>query len=221
MHGTGRIPCAAAGALVLLGSWLARADIIPLGGGWVANVADATVIDIFVDQVGPRYLNIEISKDFTEPPVGGEFPPRTIVFEQIADDGGTVPRIIITDEAATNLTLAPWTDYHWQLVDTAVAWFNVPLSAGFDTTPFMARTFSDPGGVHGDPDKATDLDARDGVVAPFETFFPGAASGALVIDVDLSDVEPVAFVFTQYPTPEPSGVLLVAAGVLGGLWRRR
>lgn len=199
---------------------VAGAGTIDLGGGWLASwPAPHGAIDIRVDQVTPEFVKIEISKDFYDPPVGGIFPPRVIDFIQNKPDGQTVPRLIILDETITNLTGVDWTDYHWTVLNQGDAWFNVPLSAAFDVSPFTVKVFSDPSNVFNDPNKATDLDASGGVVLAGGTFWPGHAAGELVIDVDLTPTVPVSFTFKQFPTPEPAGFVLVTLGAL--VLRRR
>ena len=207
------------GAVFLMLSSDARAATITLGGGWQANVVDPADVSIVVDLIGPDFLVIQISKDFTDPPgIGGVFPPQLIDFQQIDDDANTVPRIVIVDESITNLTGVDWTDYHWAILDDNDAWFDVPLSQGWTTDPFINKTFSDPWDVFGDPDKATDLQADSGLVLHNSSFFPGAApgDGELVIDVDLGGVDPLSFTFKQFPTPEP-GTVWLTLFALGGL----
>lgn len=208
-------------AVICCAAGTAWAGSIDLGGGWRANWPPPNnSIGITVDQVTPDFIKIQISKDFTDPPVNGLFPPRVIDFVQIKPDQETVPRIIILDETATNLTGADWTDYHWEVLNMGDAWFNVPLSNAWDVTPFTSKVFSDPNNVFGDPNKATDLDADGGLVANFDTFFPGHLAGELVIDVDLTPGDPVSFTFKQYPTPEPTSLALLACGALIALRRR-
>lgn len=205
------------GAILLMMSSDAWADVVPLGGGWQADVVDPANVSIVVDLVAPDFMTIQISKDFVEPPgVGGVFPAQLIDFQQIDDDANTVPRIVIVDESITNLTGVDWTDYHWAVLDGTDAWFDVPLSQDFAVDPFAYKEFSDPWDVFVDPDKATDLLADEGVVPNNSSFFPGGGpgDGELVIDVDLSEVDPVSFTFKQFPTPEPGTLLLLA---LGGL----
>lgn len=196
----------------------APAGTIVLGGGWQANWANGA-IGITVDQVTDEYVTIQISKDFTEGSVDGVFPALLIDFIQIADDANTVPRIIINDETITNLTGEDWTDFHWEVLNHGDAWFNVPESMAFDTTPFPTKVFSDPFNIFGDPDKASALDVYDGLVPNFGSFFPGLAGGDLVIDVDLSPDYPVSFTLKEYPTPEPASMLLFGLGAL--VLRRR
>lgn len=212
-----------AGALaaVLVLAAASAADVIPLAGGWQANVADAATLSIVVEDVGPEVLTISITKLFTDPPQGGVFPAKLIDFVQIEDDANTVPRIVIAEEALTNQTGAPWTDFHWILLDRGEAWLNVPASADFDTAPLVDRQFSDPDNIFGDPDKATRLEAAGGLVPDGGAFLPGAAGGALVIDVDLSGPGFLSFTLKQLPTPEPAGLALLGLGAALGHRRRR
>jgi hypothetical protein len=74
-------------ASALLAANSALGDIqttIPLGGGWSAQVPSLSQVGINVDSVTSQYIAIEISKDFTEPPVNGVFPGLNIVFTQVA-----------------------------------------------------------------------------------------------------------------------------------------
>jgi hypothetical protein len=216
------------GAAILFGLALcftsaAFAGTQDLGGGWRVNwPPDSGNMDFFTDLITPDYIVIQISKDFTEPPVGGVFPPRLVDFVQINPDATTVPRIIISDETITNLTGAPWLDFHWRVLNQGDAWFNVPLSAAFNVWPFANKVFTDPGGVFGDPNKASDLDAFGGVVPNGGSFFPGGqlGDGDLVIDVNLNAVSPVSFTFKQFPTPEPASLMLLGLVALCGLRRR-
>lgn len=187
-------------------------------GGWRANWENGR-IDIKVDTVTKDYALIQVFKDFVEPPRNGVFPPLLIDFLQINPDPNTVPRIIINDETISNQTGVPWTDFHWTVANMGDAWFNVPLSAAFDVRPFRSKRFSDPGNVFNDPNnKATDLDAFDGVVPANGSFFPGLAGGELVIDTNLTPQYPVSFTLKEYPTPEPGSILLLS---LASAWCRR
>lgn len=206
------------GLLMIATVPLASAVPVPLGGGWEAEVLNGATASFVVDTPPPGAIAIEISKDFTQGPgVGGVFPSILIQFRQVDTDVNTADRIIITQEAITNLTGAAWTDFHWALLDMGQAWFNSGLS-NFNTSPFVNQTFTN---FLDSPtnQKPTDLDVDGGVVpdAGF-TWFP---SGDLVIDVDLSSTIPVNFNLKEFPTPEPASIILLATGAVALLRRRR
>ena len=200
----------------------AHALPVPLGGGWEAEVMNGATASFVVDPPPPGATAIQISKDFTQGPgVGGVFPPILIQFRQVdtdtAGDSGTTNRIIITQEAITNLTGSAWTDFHWALLDMGQAWFD-PTDTSFNTAPFTNQTFSNfldsPANT-----KPTELNVDGGVVVDGGfTWFP---SGALVIDVDLSSTSAVIFNLKEFPTPEPATVTLLALGCVAVLRRRR
>ncbi|NOX57311.1 MAG: hypothetical protein GXP29_00435, partial [Planctomycetes bacterium] len=149
-------------AMVLTASVLtaspASAAGVDIGGGWHAEVMNGNVTSIVVDATDANKTVIQIAKQFDDPPQFGQFPPIEIAFTQVSPDATTVPSIVINDESIINNTGFDWTDYHWALIDSGQAWFNVPLMAGFDTAPFNNQTFSDPMNTFGgDPNKATDL----------------------------------------------------------------
>lgn len=194
---------------VLLAASPAFGDVtIPLGGGWQATVPNLSQVGIQVDSVTSEFVAIEISKDFTDPSLGGIFPSLDIVFSQIAGDGFTAPQIVILDEAVTNLTGENWTDYHMRLISSGVAEFDIASSLGFSMAPFTSTLLT-----------LTDLDASNGTVLDNSSFFPGSGPGELVIVADLSG-GPVTFTLEEYPTPEPATLAMMLVG-LGVLARRR
>lgn len=204
-----------AGAMALALVNVALAGTIDVGGGWRASwPAPPGGLDIQVDEVTPQFVKIRIVKDFTAPPTGGVFEARVIDFVQIKPDAETVPQIIISQETISNLTGAPWTDYHWAVFNQGEVWFKVPESAAFDVTPFANKDFSDPYQIFNDPNRATDLDVDGGLVPPGGVFSPGAVAGDLCIGIDLTASVPVSFTFKQFPTPEPAGLVLVTLGAL-------
>jgi hypothetical protein len=215
-------------AVTVLFASPAFAAPIDIGGGWQAEVMSGNVTSFVIDATDTEKTVIQIAKQFDDPPEFGQFPPIEIAFTQTGSDATTVPSIVINDETILNNTGFSWTDFHWALIDSGQAWFNVSQSAGFDTSPFTTQSFADnsfPG--FGDPNKMTDLNVEDGVVPNGGTFTPGlgATGGALWIDTDLSNTEPVTFNYKQFPTnpaiPEPASLMLMLGGcaVLAG--RRR
>lgn len=211
---------------VLLASSSAFAAIVPLGGGWQAQVPDDNTVSFVVDASSPDYLLIEVSKDFLYPPgPGGVFPAQPIDFLQVDTDENTVPRIVILDESISNQTGVEWTDFHWSLLDGGEVWFDLALSSSFNTDPFEEREWLD---LHGyaDPNKVTDLSVWGGSVPHNSNFYPGITpppddGGQLVIDVNLDSDDPVSFLFKQFPTPEPSSLALFLGVGVALLGRRR
>ena len=198
---------------------------IPLGtSGWGSEVVDGTLNNSVVDDTNNDRVVIEIVKEFTDPWEFGAFPPIEIAFTQIADDASTVPSIVIDDESITNMTGDAWTDYHWAVIDSGQAWFNVPQMANIDTSPFNTQSFS--GMVGGDPNKMMNFNVEGGVVPNGGQFNPGLLDGALWIDTDLSSANDVTFNFKQFPTnpaiPEPSTMMLmIGVGSMFVARRRR
>lgn len=213
---------AVGGAALGLAAATAQADVVPLGGGWQADVADPANVDIVLDSVGSDYILIEIQKDFVDPPgIGGVFPAHNIDFQQIDTDANTKPRIIIADESISNQTGHTWTDFHWSVLDDGQVWFDVAASANFDTSPFTNQAYSDPLDLFSDPNKASGLDVDGGMLSTTNSFFPGTSGtgGELVMVTDLSGSAPLSFTLKEFPTPEPTSALLL--GVLGMLGLRR
>jgi hypothetical protein len=153
--------------------------------GWCVGSSDPAQTDVFVDAVVPgQYALIEISKDF----VG--VAPMTLTFQQVCVlDPATVPVIRIADESITNITGVNWPNFTWHLVGPHV-WFDVPGSAQFMVfPPFATRTFDDFLDAPANQEALT-LDATNGVVMPFDSFFPGHGTGELIIVADLSASDP-------------------------------
>lgn len=223
-----RFGAAAAFALLVSASAPAFGSMIDIGGGWSVTTPSGFDGSIYTDFVSDELVMIEVSKDF-HAPIGddGTYPPIELLFMQIADDANTAPRIVIADETVTNLTGSTWTDFHWTIDSEGLnAWFNTdPMSEynslGFTTSPFVNHAF---GGYLDAPGTtmATELSADGGQVPDTASFFPGNGSGELIIDVDLSDKNGASFLFSQFPTPEPSLLLamLMAAPIVLGRLRR-
>lgn len=225
-HKKALLPAALCCVGMLAVASVANADVIMNAGGWQASAASGVIASIVVDNptdpIGDGYLIIQISKDFDPDfaqDMEGNFPAILIDFVQIAENA--VPRIIITDEAITNSTGSVWTDFHWQLLDSGDAWFNISESAGFDTSPFTNQTWT---GVSGN--MATGLNVDGGVVpdAGF-TWFPGGSidpDDHLVIDLNVGTLgDPTSFTLKEFPTPEPATLSLLALGGAALIRRRR
>lgn len=188
--------------------------------GWQVSFPDSQMINIVVDAVTPDVVVIQKFVNYEDPPgPGGVFPGVNLDFVQTQPDNATVPTIIIADESLTNLTGAPWGGFNWLVVDGGNAWFNVPASEDFSTSPFNNQTYG--GFVGGDPDRATTLRTSGGVVPHLGSFFPGAGAGELVIDVDLAASAIASFDLKQIPTPEPATLALLGLGAAVMMRRRR
>ena len=190
--------------------------------GWcVTSPHPANIVDIFVDTVdlAGGLVVIQITKSFNNPPdpTSGLVPPILLNFVQVCDDADTVDMIIITEEAVNNLTGVEWTDYHWTLFTTPVAWFDVAASSGFNIAPFTDRVFSNFLDSPTD-NQAKDLDASGGGTVPAPgAYFPGFGTGGLKIGVDLTGEVPVSFTLKQRPSVGvPTGACCCPAPIPGG-----
>jgi hypothetical protein len=138
-------------------------------------------------------------------------PTISVVFEQIADDAETVSQIKITEEIVENNTGVDWDAFRILLFPNAKVEFDVADSATFSIDPFTTRTYVN---------QNAEVIFADGVVVNGATWNPGADSGELVIDVDLTNETPVAFTMKELPVPEPAtGVIALAAFGLAALRR--
>jgi hypothetical protein len=186
--------------------------IIPLDGGWQATILDDAIADLSVDYVGDDLLVLEKFADFWEiDDITGLPVPIRILFEQVAPDNETVSRIAITDEIILNHTGLHWWDFHMELLSPLAKW-NPADSADFSYEPFTSMAFSD---------DLSGVDFEGGPGIPTGgSWTPGAESGALFIDVDLSGDEYVCFVLKEFPTVPAPGILS-ALGLAGLICARR
>ena len=187
--------------------------------GWRAVLPDEVDVSVVVDKLTEDYVTIEITKNFTQPPIEGEFPPISILFQQMADSDNTVPTIKLTDETIVNNTGADWTDYHW-MIDGQYAAFDIEATenSGFSINPFTNMTWSPkPGWGVG---YAAALDIDGGLVSDGESFSPGIDAGRLYVDIELGEVQR-QFYLMQNPTPEPGAMMMLAMGGVCLIVRRR
>lgn len=206
------------GAVAMSGLFVgsATADTIVLGtSGWQATWDNSLngLVDIIIDAQGPDFVLIQKAAEFRDGPgIGGIFPPIVITFQQIAVNA--VPNIIIADEILTNQTGVPWTDFHMELVDSGDAVFDpaATFGSGFSVAPFTNLVFQ-PGN--------TTLDIFGGGSVPNGGIYvPGAGPGELYIRATPHASAPfTTFSLKEFPTPEPSTALLLAAGA--AVLRRR
>ncbi|HYD00808.1 MAG TPA: PEP-CTERM sorting domain-containing protein [Phycisphaerales bacterium] len=200
----------------------ASADVVrDLGGGWQVIIADeiADQIDIvadgFVTVDGVRTLVIEKFAEFRSfDPLTGLFGGLPVQFRQVGADADTATRIIITDEALYNNTSQAWTGFRMQLIDSGQAGFDpaATFASGFSIGPFTTTTYSAGN---------TQVDFGGGVVPAGGIWYPGLGSGGLVINVNLSNQNPVVFTLKETPVPTPGAAALIGLGGLALSRRRR
>lgn len=207
---------AALGAAVVL-TTTARADlVVDLGGGWEAVIFEPNLVGLAVDFVSIEndILVIEKFADFFGvDPITGQPVPARIAFTQTGSDAETVSRIVITDELLANHTGSAWTGFQMSLLGSS-ATFDAAASADFSIDPFSSMTFSD---------DASTAFFSGGSVADGDFWTPGAVSGGLWIDVDLSGTAPVTFILKEIaviPAPAATAVLAFAATLVGRRRRR-
>lgn len=186
-----------------------------LGGGWQVTIFDSRAVDVqtLAVDVDRNFLDIRKTAEFTAfDDITGQPAAINLAFQQIAPDRNTVTRIRLDEELLTNSLGQAWIAFRNELLGSA-ATFDPDRSNDFSIAPFTVSTFgADNGSVTFDG----------GLVPDGATWSPGAASGKLVIKVDLSSPTPVAFSLKELPfVPEPSTCALLTLGaVLAGRRRR-
>lgn len=209
-----------AAAALLAAAGVASADPVvqSLGGGWQVTIFDPANVSIEVNNPNTleRDGRLIITKRATVSTLTDEGVPTPIVlvFQQIAADAGTLPRIDITEEVINNQTGQLWTAYRQVLAQSGHVTFNQALSAGFSINPYIFanyNVFSDSVIYSGGPG-----------VPSGGTFNPGNTAGELVIDIDLAGATaPVTFALKELPVPTPGTAGLVILGAAAALRRRR
>jgi len=211
-------PVGAAMTTMPLTWWTVDENLNPVlvDSGWSVTY-NTEVVQITVDAVSFQddYVLIEISKDFLYPPhpITGRFPALIIDFIQRLDDASTVSSVRIADESITNLTGAPWTNFHWAVMNHGNAWFDVTASGAYGIQPephFQTQYWWL---LDGTTDRADGLALLDGLVVDGSSYYPGLDDSDLVIQVDLADQNPMSFTLKEYPTPEPGTMALLGIGL--------
>ena len=202
------------GATILVTPAVQADVIIDLGGGWQATIFNDEQVDLVVDlvDIDQDILVLQKFADFTQiDPKTGLPTPLSIAFQQIARDEDTVSHILITDMFVFNDTGVNWSSFREVLLGTSVA-FDPVASADFSIDPFIQMAFNDDN---------TEVTFSGGLIANGSIWTPGLDSGALYIDVDLSQDDPVAFILKELPVPVPGALLLLTCSVLFARGRRR
>ncbi len=167
----------AAGLAALgLSATTASAGSVVLGdSGWTASWADSVdpFLAVNVDGITDSTVFIEKFLDYHTPAnADGTFDTVTINFQQTRADA--LPFIALNDESVVNHSGSDWSGFRFTLNNATFdpSASNVGQSGGFSIDPFTNHTFS-----AGD----TVLDVSGATVADGEVWFPGVASGNLIV----------------------------------------
>ena len=202
-------------AIAFFANPIVQADIIiDLGGGWQATIFNDEQVDLIVDFVDldQDILVLQKFANFTQiDPETGLPAALSIAFQQIAPDEETVSHILLTDMFLFNDTGVNWSSFREILLGTSVA-FDPVASADFSIDPFSQMSFNDDN---------TEVIFSGGLIANGSIWTPGLDSGALYIDVDLSQDNPVSFILKELPVPAPGALLLLTCSALFTNSRRR
>lgn len=203
---------------------------------WTSAISSASIIE---DPANASTLVIEITKNFRGQLIeSGAGPTITMTFTQTAADASTATRIIINDESVSNNTNFSWDEFHFGLSQMGYASFDhgqtFPGDVGgnpaqnFSISPFANHSWTSVHPDPGNPQTWTDtLNLTGGAVPVGGMFGPGSASGALVINLDLTSLDGSvsngSFTMSEFPVhaPEPLSFSLLALGGLAMLARRR
>ena len=196
--------------------------------GWTANWDSSldAFVSVVTDGLSGNAVFIQKFAEFTGPPPGG-LSPITITFQQTQPT--TITNIVIEDEAITNGTGVPWTDFHMDITDSGDAHFDPTATAGsggpgpigFNINPFTTAAF---GTSASGPN--TTLDLGGGTVPAGTIWTPGngpSGDGQLWMSVSPHAAAPfTVFTLKERPTvPEPTTLGALAIGGLALLRRRK
>jgi hypothetical protein len=154
----------------------ASAGSLVLGdSGWTASWDSSadSFLGLNVDGVSSSTVFLEKGLNYTAAANSdGTFDPVTITFQQTSADA--LPFIAINDEAVSNNSGSDWSGFRFTLANAAfdTAGSRVGQSGGFSIDPFTNHVFSS-----GD----TVLDVSGATVADGQVWFPGIASGNLLV----------------------------------------
>lgn len=205
--------------IVLAGSAsAASADIVvQLGSGW--EVVYSQVSNLAITPVTATQGQVTITKTVTfdddlDPDLG-QPQPWTITFRQTAADANTASQIVIDAEFVTNQTGFNIIGYRQLLGLSRSATWDASSTAASVAPAFTTTTIS------GD---SRELFTTGGPgFASGQTWTPGVASGAFVINVDLARQNtPIIFTLKEFAIiPTPGAAALIGIGGLAMARRRR
>jgi hypothetical protein len=204
---------------LVVGASSARAGSLALGtSGWTAswdNGLDSR-LSLVVDGESADSVFIEKFATFTTDDVNsaGGLSGLVIVFQKTSVNAK--PFIVIDNEAIVNNTGVDWTDFHFIIQPpTGQVAFDTgktdvsPPGSGFSIDPFTNATYSN---------NDTVLTVDGGTVSstiPNNTWFPGAASGELVINTAAGQPYLSTFFFKELPSADGRIIPLPAAAWSG------
>jgi hypothetical protein len=209
------VACAGA-VFALAGTASAAPEVRNLGHGWQLYIADADMVDISVDALASNASTLVIEKFVTHT----SSDPIDLVFTQTASNALTATRLIIADEYISNRSGSDWVTFSNALINQvngSAAW-NTTASSGLSIAPFTQVSYSL---------NNTAAEFSGGTVIDQAFWFPGVATGALVMDVILNAADsPEARTSitlrsapATIPTPGAGALVLVGGSLL--VTRRR
>jgi hypothetical protein len=201
---------------------------IPLKYGSTETGWSAIIDEGIKNQVGIHVLKLrssansmvlELDKWFLGYKPENGFDPIIIQFKK-TNLSTPYTKFIINDEYVINDTTEDWKDFHMYLSPDIVGFDSTILPSGGQ---FQHVYFSGDEGYGGRP---VELNFDTGTVpsaSPGDVFQPGYAYGDIVIVTDPNmgtNNIPDSFILKEIPTPEPTALVFLAAGLLG-IFRRK